>query len=456
MNNFARYDDDLDDPLLEVVLTLDVPSAVDPEGITSDAAGNLYVVDGALGGLQVLTYDSNLNFVSTFSVAAQMADAEGIAYHEPSGHLFVVDSVAEFLFEYTTTGVFVEQYDLDPLVPEPDSPQGLTFAPPSNPSNYTPGTLALYIADGGDDQILDGYVYEAVLGQPPSVHAGLDQVVSVPLPSVAQLDGTVSDPDTPLVTTTWSQISGPGTVTFGNVNAVDTTASFPAVGDYELQLTADDGTFLIRDQVMVTVTDDEIVTLDIRIDAASDDAEERPIGTVVLNSSDLEFVFEAGTDNTVGMRFNNVFIPSDATLVDAYVQFQVDEVNLNPNVALTIQGQAIDDAPTFTVTPGDITSRQLTTASVPWTPPPWPTEGEAGADQRTPDITPLLQEIIDRPGWSNGNSLALIVNGTGQRTAESFNGDPTAALFCTWSTSKRTSHPCCRQSGIKLLQREAC
>ena len=34
---------------------------------------------------------------------------------------------------------------------------------------------------------------------------------------------------------------GPGTVTFGNANAVDTTASFSAAGTYVLRLTANDG-----------------------------------------------------------------------------------------------------------------------------------------------------------------------------------------------------------------------
>ena len=43
------------------------------------------------------------------------------------------------------------------------------------------------------------------------------------------------------VTTTWSTISGPGTVTFGNASAVDTTASFSQAGTYVLRLTADDG-----------------------------------------------------------------------------------------------------------------------------------------------------------------------------------------------------------------------
>lgn len=75
---------------------------------------------------------------------------------------------------------------------------------------------------------------------PPSVSAGPDR--SVTLPSSATLDGTVSDPDGDTVTTTWSKVSGPGTVTFGDPAAVDTTAAFSAAGDYVLQLSGSDGT----------------------------------------------------------------------------------------------------------------------------------------------------------------------------------------------------------------------
>lgn len=62
-----------------------------------------------------------------------------------------------------------------------------------------------------------------------------------------------------------------------------------------------------------------------------------------------------------------------------------------------------------------------------WSPPPWTTKGEAGPDQRTPDITPVIQEIVNRPGWASGNSLALIITGAGKRTAKSYNGDQAGA-----------------------------
>ena len=41
---------------------------------------------------------------------------------------------------------------------------------------------------------------------------------------------------------------------------------------------------------------------------------------------------------------------------------------------------------------------------------------------RTPDIAAVIQEIIDRPGWNPGAALALTISGSGERTAESFDG----------------------------------
>ena len=65
-----------------------------------------------------------------------------------------------------------------------------------------------------------------------------DQTIT--LPSDATLDGTVTDDGLPnppgALTTSWSQVSGPGTVTFADASAVDTTASFSAAGAYVLEL----------------------------------------------------------------------------------------------------------------------------------------------------------------------------------------------------------------------------
>ncbi|MGD9049251.1 MAG: hypothetical protein PVF77_14430, partial [Anaerolineae bacterium] len=165
--------------------------------------------------------------------------------------------------------------------------------------------------------------------------------------------------------------------------------------------------------------------VEVRVAASSDDAEEAADGEVDLSSSDLELVFERSLQ-TVGMRFNGVELPQGAEIVHAYLQFQVDETT-SEATSLTIQGQDVGHAETFTSASGDISSRSRTAASVAWSPAPWPTRGEAGPDQRSPNIASVIQEIVDRPGWSSGNSLAIIVTGTGKRVAEAYDGDPAGA-----------------------------
>jgi hypothetical protein len=71
-----------------------------------------------------------------------------------------------------------------------------------------------------------------------AVNAGADiEVTPSVFPVVETLNGSV-DPPSPSVT--WSQLSGPGTVVFGDANALSTTADFPAYGTYILKLTNND------------------------------------------------------------------------------------------------------------------------------------------------------------------------------------------------------------------------
>jgi hypothetical protein len=91
--------------------------------------------------------------------------------------------------------------------------------------------------------------------QPPAVAAGPDQTINVT--QTAALYGTVSDDGLPnppgALATTWSVVSGPGSASFVNPNAVDTTASFSAAGVYVLRLSADDGALTAFDELTITV-----------------------------------------------------------------------------------------------------------------------------------------------------------------------------------------------------------
>jgi hypothetical protein len=89
----------------------------------------------------------------------------------------------------------------------------------------------------------------------PVVSAGTDQTIT--FPAGATLVGSATDdglPDPPAaLTCTWTKVSGPGTVTFGDTSDPTTTATFSTVGVYVLRLTADDSELDASDDIQITV-----------------------------------------------------------------------------------------------------------------------------------------------------------------------------------------------------------
>lgn len=167
-------------------------------------------------------------------------------------------------------------------------------------------------------------------------------------------------------------------------------------------------------------------SVDVRIAAGTDDAEERAAGNMLIGSSDLEMTFDGGGDQTLGLRFGSVGLPSGATITEAWIQFEVDEVSTTPTT-LAVWGEASDQAIPYAATSGNITSRNRTAANVAWVPPAWNVKGVAGPEQRTPDLSAIVREIVDRPGWNTGSPIAVIIDGSGERVAESFDGKAAAA-----------------------------
>ncbi len=114
----------------------------------------------------------------------------------------------------------------------------------------------------GKYSVLDPFltpIAQSVMGPPvnqgPIVSAGPDQAIVSPQNS-AVLNGTAGDDDLPAgpPSTSWSFVSGPGTVTFSDPSALGPTATFGAGGTYVLRLTADDGALSASDDVRIALT----------------------------------------------------------------------------------------------------------------------------------------------------------------------------------------------------------
>ena len=162
-------------------------------------------------------------------------------------------------------------------------------------------------------------------------------------------------------------------------------------------------------------------TFEIRVSDNQDDAEERKSdGYSYWSNQDLDFGHAGGgyPNMIIGTRFQSVAIPQGATITKAYITFDADATDSNA-LALTIQGEDSDDALQFETTNSNISSRTKTTASVSWNPANW----VENTTYDTPDLTSIVQEIVDRDGWASGSSMAFIITNPG--------ADPTNARRAT-------------------------
>ncbi|HFD12261.1 MAG TPA: hypothetical protein ENJ32_07310, partial [Crenotrichaceae bacterium] len=428
----------------------DAFGATDPEGITFaniNGQKSLFIAGG--GDHEIWRLDPGVNGIfdgvapggddvmTHFDTISQgVNDPEAVAFND-NGFLYVIGK-ADVLYEFKLDGTVNRICDLAavPFIKIAGAGMG--------PASDTPGKMNLFLTDRGIDNAVDpiendGRFFEVSIpplsgsNLAPVANAGPDQAIQ--LPASAFLNGSSSDDGLPnppnSVTSAWTQQSGPATATVASPNSEDTTVTFPQAGDYVFRLTVDDSDLTDFDDVTVTVLPPGggSTTLSIPISTGSDDAEENAAGSVITGSTDIDLV-RSGTNQTDGLRFNNITIPQGATILDAYIQFTTKGKS-SEATNLTLEGEATDNALTFVnnIT-NNISARPRTTASVSWSPVPWDVIGEAGVNQSTPNLTSIVQEIVNRGGWVSGNSLAIIITGSGKRDAYSFESNvPTEAVL---------------------------
>src|SRR5262249_14537774 len=111
----------------------------------------------------------------------------------------------------------------------------------STAGSYVMRLTASDSALSSSSDVVISIVNSLASNQFPTVNAGPDQTIT--LPQAASLSGSAIDDGLPngTLTTTWSKVSGPGSVTYSIANALATPASFTVSGTYTLRLTASDG-----------------------------------------------------------------------------------------------------------------------------------------------------------------------------------------------------------------------
>ena len=112
-----------------------------------------------------------------------------------------------------------------------------------------------------------------------------------------------------------------------------------------------------------------------------------------------------------GLVFQSIAIPQGATITSAYLSYDAYENQGVAGVVSTIHGQLVSSASLFS-TMSDFDNRfnvnggtnHETTASVSWNSiPAW----TAGQWYNSPDISSIIQEIVNQSSWVSGNNMAF-------------------------------------------------
>jgi len=103
------------------------------------------------------------------------------------------------------------------------------------------------------------------------------------------------------------------------------------------------------------------------------------------------------------------------------LEFVADETGTTAT-SLTINAEAIGNSLPMPNVDYGLSSKPLTNATTSWNNvPSWTMDNT----YQSPNISAVVQEMVDRNDWSNGNAMTFIIKGTGTRTAKSYEtGNP--------------------------------
>lgn len=153
-----------------------------------------------------------------------------------------------------------------------------------------------------------------------------------------------------------------------------------------------------------------------QVASGADDVEERLNGSINTTSGDLDMVDDSGVlYNAVGIRMTNISIPQNATITNAYLEFEADESN-SQVTSLTISAENIGNAPPISTNPF-VLSNKIKTATANWSNIPIWTAGNTYASS---DISTVVQQVVNRTDWQSGNAMTFIIQGSGIRTAKTY------------------------------------
>ncbi|KAJ9473443.1 Tyrosinase [Diplonema papillatum] len=151
---------------------------------------------------------------------------------------------------------------------------------------------------------------------------------------------------------------------------------------------------------------------------------------IAYSSTDLNAPYYYGYEQHIGVRWQHVPIPRGATIIEARMVFKAAATSDSRNVVVSVALEQTGNAVPWMV---KLPSSRRYGDNITWSMGKW----YKGVVYETPDMSSLLQEIVDRPDWQIGNSIAATVfklSSDGQRCATACEGGCAPALQITYSS----------------------
>ncbi len=171
----------------------------------------------------------------------------------------------------------------------------------------------------------------------------------------------------------------------------------------------------------------------IRLQSQDHDVEEAVDGAIYFNSGHIKIVNDLV--NAMGLHFEHLPIERGQTIQNAYLQFTAAEPSFGIS-EVSIAAELHSKPKAFSSASYNVSSRSTTENLVQWTVYDWPVQGQSSSRQRSPDLSAILQEIVDREDWLKHNSLNLLFTGDGLSNAVSYDLNPELAPRLVIETSK--------------------
>ena len=151
--------------------------------------------------------------------------------------------------------------------------------------------------------------------------------------------------------------------------------------------------------------------------SGAEDVEEDVNGLLLEASNDIDFA----DGFIVGLRYE-VCIPRGASILNATLTVTADEADTLATSATIWAERGFNAAPFSDELPSE---RTRTMSTVPWSDiPAW----DIGTVETSPDLSALLNEALsDDENRERCGHIVLIIEGTGDREAVSFDNDPALA-----------------------------